>query len=276
MAEPSFNTVMETGVTRLFHYQRFCEEHLVTTIERGIVRFGSASEFNDPWDCKPAFRAPDDLAERRKLLEWMDRASAKHRPAVGAEERAQRVEVLMRDPDQLTRLLAELDAEMAAQIDKRYRVYCLTTKPDCPLMWAHYADKHRGVCFEFDILNVDVCSAIKVEYRETYPAFRLDDHSDISPLYTKSADWKYEDEYRLIAEEESDALTAGTMRTRDHFYQLPSGTLKSVIVGASVSEADRRALDEIIRRAGTGLQIRQASRAPNRYEILIEPPLDSY
>ena len=82
-------------------------------------------------------------------------------------------------------------------------------------MWAHYGDKHRGICLEFDVWQPNLSSAIRVQYRETYPTFPLDDGTDISPFYTKSAEWAYEEEYRLIAQEKEHAFGLETLITEN-------------------------------------------------------------
>ena len=134
-----------------------------------------------------------DKDERDALVRWMAAASAKHSPsALEPDERERRVEELITNPAELRRLMDEAAPEMRRQMDERYRVYCLSTKPACPLMWAHYADHHRGICLEINVRQIDLCAAIQVQYRERYPTFRLNDDRDLSPLYTKSCDWQYE------------------------------------------------------------------------------------
>lgn len=34
-----------------------------------------------------------------------------------------------------------------------FAYYCMAKKPDNILMWSHYADSHKGVCFRFDLLQ---------------------------------------------------------------------------------------------------------------------------
>ena len=65
------------------------------------------------------------------------------------------------------------------------------------------------------------CAAIQVQYRQMYPSFHLDDGKDLSPLYTKSFHWQYEEEYRLIVQEESSAFRVDTLITRNQLYRLP-------------------------------------------------------
>jgi hypothetical protein len=266
-------TALDNRLSRLYHYQVFHEEHLTNTLERGIVKFANPNSFNDPWDCKPTFCVPEDAADREALVQWMAAASAKHDPTLDTAGRTRRVEEFIGNPQLLKSKMAQATAEMWGQIDKRYRVYCLTTKPGCPLMWAHYADHHRGVCLEFDMRKRDLCAAIQVQYRQMYPSFHLNDGKDLSPLYTKSFHWQYEEEYRLIAQEESSAFPVDTMITRSQLYDLPGGALTSIIVGATASEQNRRTIRDIVDRSNSGLLIRQARCAPDRYELMIDPPI---
>jgi hypothetical protein len=271
--DPMIRTALDNRVSHLYHYQVCHEEHLTNTLERGIVKFANPNSFNDPWDCKPTFCVPEDAADREDLVQWMAAASAKHDSTLDTAARARRVEEFISNPQLLKSKMAEAAAEMWRQIDKRYRVYCLTTKPDCPLMWAHYADHHRGVCLEFDMRKPDLCAAIQVQYREMYPSFHLNDGKDLSPLYTKSFHWQYEEEYRLIAQEESSAFPVDTMITSNQLYHLPAGSLTSIIIGARASEQDRRTIREIVSRSNSGLLSREARCAPDRYELMIDPPI---
>jgi hypothetical protein len=215
-----YRSALDNGLKRLFHYQRLNHEHLQNTLQCGIVRFGRASEFNDPWDCKPSSYVPDDPAELRQLVEFMAHASEKHTPQMAATKRATCSEHYLKNPRQLRDDMAAASAEMWSQMDRRYRIYCLSVKPDCPLMWGHYADHHRGVCLEFDVHTPDFSSAIQVEYNAVYPRYSLADGTDLCPFHSKSIDWAYEREYRLIAQESNEALGAGTLMTRnDGLYQ---------------------------------------------------------
>jgi hypothetical protein len=182
-----YRTALDNGIDRLFHYQPYKLKFIENTIKRGIVRFARASEFNDPWDCKPSFHVPDDKRKLRRLVAFMHNASERRTPEVDPAERMTKAKYYLSHPEELRRVLAATAAEIWAQMDRRYRMYCLSTKPDCPLMWGHYADHHRGVCLEFNG-KTDFGSAIQVNYNAEYPQYSLDDGTDISPFHSKSAD----------------------------------------------------------------------------------------
>ncbi len=266
---PAFRTALENGLSSLFHYQRYNVDHLRGTVERRLVRFGRASEFNDPWDCKPQFFVPKEPDRVRHLVDYMQRASEKHTPHMSPAERTTRREHYLQNPDELRAALTAASDEMWAQMDVRYRIYCLTAKPNSQLMWGHYADHHRGVCLEFNVRTQSFSSATEVSYNASYPEYTLDSDDDLSPFYTKSADWSYEEEYRLIAQEEAHALASGTLMTRDGFFQLSDGDLRSIIVGASVTADATREILEIAKAAA--IMVKKASRVPHRYELDIIP-----
>lgn len=87
------------------------------------------------------------------------------------------------------------------------RVVCLTPNPLNPLMWAHYTDHHRGIClgFEHNIITT------AVRYTNDFPQvnFTTDNRNQrerelLHIMWTKSPDWSYEDERRMIFEADAD------------------------------------------------------------------------
>ena len=148
-------------------------------------------------------------------------------------------------------------------------VASFTQKCDDILMWSHYADSHKGLCFEFDIpdsklanyqfmnvlysdsrvtMNINLLKSIKPETLndETYS---IEIKGDLKPLYiVKSLVWKHEHEIRLIYkdktyDEESDFVTF-VLPYLTHIYlgvNIPSSEEKKVLklakkVGVSVSK----------------------------------------
>src|SRR5262245_9434016 len=76
---------------------------------------------------------------------------------------------------------------------KQFGLMCFSDNWASPVMWAHYADKHNGLCLGFDI-NDDYLS--HVNYVEARLLHRLgDDNLDSNErlidqmLYYKAAEW---------------------------------------------------------------------------------------
>ena len=107
--------------------------------------------------------------------------------------------------------------KVCSDIRKLILVSCFTLNRSSILMWSHYANKHRGACFEYEFKDKNL---MKVEYADELPKFKLLDilkimfghefaDKDIDtenkkysfllePIYTKSLNWKYEEEVRYI------------------------------------------------------------------------------
>jgi Protein of unknown function (DUF2971) len=164
-------------------------------------------------------------------------------------------------------------AGIESEIQKRYRVYCRTTKPADTLMWSHYAKNHTGICLEFGCRNEVLRCAIQVVYCETYPPLDLaDDDAEtvLLPLITKSKAWDYEDEYRLIAQEEAEALNRKSLIAKNNLLLLPDGAITSIIVGCVAPEGTRNAVSDIVGHSRRVLGLKQAVRVPNHYSLTIE------
>ena len=75
------------------------------------------------------------------------------------------------------------------------------------LLWAHYANSHKGFCIEYDLKKLDnsitsiIDYRIDVEYQENKPTISPDDSIEAKikkAFSTKSLAWDYENEYRLV------------------------------------------------------------------------------
>ena len=140
-------------------------------------------------------------------------------------------------------------------------------------MWSHYALNHTGICLEFGCANDVLSSALKVVYCETYPPLDVADNDPqtiLLPLITKAKAWDYEEEYRLIAQEEAEALNHDSLITNGNLLSLPDGAITSIIVGCVATKTTRDAVREIVRRSGRRVDIKQAVRVPNYYRLTIE------
>jgi hypothetical protein len=198
----------------------------------------------------------------------------KHFPSMSESERIQKAGEFMSNPLQLQKAFVEMEQQMYRAICNTYRVYCLSEKPDSPLMWAHYTASHTGVCLEFNAHMepfTKETGATKVEYQAAYPAYDIETVG-YEPLVTKSADWSYEAEWRLIAEERSLAKAPGSLKTDNDFFVLPSGALKSVTIGCLANDASRRIIYHLVETHAPGVLVRQAAPSADRYELSINPP----
>ena len=88
-----------------------------------------------------------------KQVNYFKKADERQNPHKPVTERREQVKRLKKDHGLMKRLIMDASHAMQEQIGLQYRVYCLSAKGDLPLVWAHYADCHRGVCLEFSTDN---------------------------------------------------------------------------------------------------------------------------
>lgn len=101
-------------------------------------------------------------------------------------------------------------ARLCLNTVRQLQVSCFSSKCDNMLMWSHYSSNHSGICIGFDLDEEEFGSTLqKVEYTTEMPdkiPFKIIDESNealirhllLKQIKTKSIDWVYEDEYRLI------------------------------------------------------------------------------
>jgi len=105
------------------------------------------------------------------------------------------------------------------------RVCSLSASSAHFLLWAHYADGHRGVAIELELDVPDFGSPARVEYVPTLKEFSRTLLMGATPrqvLLHKTAQWAYEAEYRILHDSD--------------FFDV-SGRISGVLVGSKVSVA---------------------------------------
>lgn len=109
----------------------------------------------------------------------------------------------------------EIDISMLkCEVNMRFREFgaaCFTPAWNHELMWSHYADGHAGYCIEYCVNegilalnNPNTFSFYHVQYSSSLPELCMSEalfapHQTLGRmLATKSAEWAYEQEWRLV------------------------------------------------------------------------------
>lgn len=266
-----FPNAAQRRLKRLYHWQRFDEGRLEAILRDNAIYCSRPSDFNDPWDCRPFFNTDllSDPAELRKHIDWAVRIC--RRAGKMSETDIARMQDELRDRAVLERMVRQGAMETQQAVMERYRVYCLCPDVTNALMWAHYADSHRGICLEFNVRNEVICCALEVQYFPEFPMTRQysDDLAEnLLPLIAKSEMWKYENEYRLVAQDTANATGHETLLATNGFLKLPAGALQSVIVGCQGSYV---VVQNLVRKCNPGFPVLHARKVDNRYALEITP-----
>ncbi len=261
-------------ISYLYHYQRFEISWIETLLSNGTIKFSIPGSFNDPWDCRPCYDKSflNDQGKLEEQIQYFIEASRRQTPEKDEASRQATAQEWRSNPEIVRRSIDKCAEQVAQAIDAQYRVYCLTPKVDCQLMWAHYASSHTGVCLEFSTRNEIISGALQVKYLDQYPILNFADNTEIGnilPLVTKSSVWSYEQEYRLIAEEEDHQKANETLKTKNDFFYLPNGILTGIIMGCMMKDSDKEALKEIVSKLSPKIQLKSAVRVPDKFSLEI-------
>jgi hypothetical protein len=92
---------------------------------------------------------------------------------------------------------------------------CFSSAWTNPVIWAHYADQHRGLCLGFDVPGKFCQKIAYVEKRKPFPPdlLALNEPEKLEViqemLFTKCEDWRYEEEIRVTVKLDKDMETNG-------------------------------------------------------------------
>ncbi len=220
---------------RLYKYRAFSNRTLDALIADQMF-FADPGTFNDPLDTRPTLDTDIDADALAAILARLveQRVSAEMNAAaktirysgpktishIAAQSRRRAEQVVAEIRYHATN--PEYDIEDPARFlfgqyveDELLRRYgkgivSLAERANCPLMWSHYGDQHKGVCIGYSIPARAAGDLHKISYggsrqiAASAVAAMLDGDEDArrkvddAVLTKKAIDWRYEREWRLI------------------------------------------------------------------------------
>lgn len=226
---------------KIFKYRSFGDRTLDCLVADQLF-FADPSTFNDPLDTKPAVetdlgveklsqilgrlvenRISAEMTAAANMIKYkgpktLDHIAAHSRKA--AQKTIAEIRYFAADreldgqaadgaADQAQDLFARyIEDELLRRYDKG--VVSFAGRSECPLMWSHYGDQHRGLCIGYSIPTAAQCDLHKISYggSRTIEASAVnamlegDAHAraqvDKAVLTRKAASWRYEKEWRLL------------------------------------------------------------------------------
>lgn len=168
--------------------------------------------------------------------------------------------------------LVNLLQKVESVIDKftnRFRIGCLAADYKNRLMWAHYADCHRGYCVEYDFSGTDQHTMnilpLPIIYSNQRPRFPWDAMINLTEkkknslskqllvgLLTKDEIWKYENEWRIIIENKSEV-----------FVKMPPVTC--IYLGVNICPESRERIMEVANEKG--IPVKQMAVDRGMYDL---------
>lgn len=226
-------------VQKLYKYRAYNVNSLSMLINKKIW-VSKPGAFNDPFDCKLVFNENYSKKEFSELLlnlgiKWnrspKQTAERIADAYIDGELKEEEIEILKNNLEDVKKAISNTG------------VFTLSQTNSNLLLWAHYADSHKGFCIEYDrapdntLGNFEITKP--VDYSEYFPMVNLSDLKDgreMMPkvVLSKSKKWKYEKEWRLF-------YTEGNVEE-----DLPA-PITSIIFGLRMPESHRRTIKNIVK-----------------------------
>lgn len=269
-------------------------------LRNNTVHLSHPSEFNDPYDC--SLRIDYNTFCNKKIDEFIKENGF----PIPIDLSLEMKKIALLDYGiSLEKLKSELDNLYNTEIyHLQSWLVCCFSEPQMRfsnIMWAHYADDHRGFCIEYEMPEIRkndenwyeyllpwersiLMHFYPVVYCDERPDFtqkwldmddvlrNSDSYTDVFPYYQygflpKGRQWNYEHEWRFIYPpvkkglEEKYPLT-GRLKFGDNFEFFP---IKNVYLGCNITE---EAKDEVIKTVGDkNIRILEEYRSMDSYNF---------
>ena len=235
---------------KLYRYMRF-DEHWEKNVFEGQVYLSKASNLNDPFDCLV-------YINHELYIEYMFQVTCEIFPGVDREVLRQTVK---------ESIDGEIDKQMH-EMKKKFRVACFTENNIFPLMWAHYADSHKGLCLEYDLSRIPEGYRYGIlpiiysdkRYDATNAVITRNTNLLMNPYYFKSSHWKYEKEWRMV-------ITEDMVIDGEYYADFHEG-ISGIYLGLKSFEYNKKKIDMIIEEySQKGIPVHKIIIEPSNYNL---------
>lgn len=259
----------------LYKYRSF-NSYWKSILFDGLVYFPDSSVLNDPFDCHIYINI-------KKYTDFMNGFASKY--------------VFPWLP--LTDIKKEYSDRIKNNLDRQYKftrknilLTCFSETVNSILMWAHYADSHKGFCIEYDTEKIDIeykRFLFPVIYqREVYDYTEIAVMNDLSyakhmeiikmkgieteydlkdvsnnvyiPMLIKAQEWYYEREWRIV-------VPSIIFGTNEHLIYL-GNAINSIYLGVNCDEKSTD-VNEIVNWAkDRKIIVYKMDKEPSKYELI--------
>lgn len=185
-------------ITNILHKYYKIDQKFINLLVNSEMWFSNPEDFNDPYD---SYLIIDSNNTFEEIHNHLKEKAIKHNLKLTDQEIHEKAQYWFQNPNALSDYLKKTQSEEK----ERKGIACFCKTDDILLMWSHYADAHKGTCLSFDISKDNNFFALPfvVDYPNEYP--KINFIRERSPrvrykhiIATKSIDWKYEQEVRIV------------------------------------------------------------------------------
>lgn len=226
----------------LYKYYSDAKPHNFEAVKNNAMWYSSAINFNDVFDC-------DIFVDEAAIFESIVDAS----PAIkGLKKGSPMWREFKSQSIKSTQGLRKTFDELKAKTG----ISCLSELDDSLLMWAHYANNHKGFCVEYELLEINkqlqftpipiIYSNEKVFVGSLFPQSLEKSITKmiVDGLSTKSTEWSYEKEWRIIRD---DSACGGKWNSEKLGALLPMIRPTSIILGCESTSSFQAIVEQYCR-----------------------------
>lgn len=261
----------DMNLNRLYKYRPFNKNTLKLILE-GELFFSKPKDFNDPFDSyidEIIEGTDDDFNQYLKRIMKNDQNIN---------------DIMKRIKNKEINFINFLEKNKSQNY---FNIFCFSRNYNNILMWSHYADEHKGICIGFNISHVDE-NSLTLKCKENYidinktkgfnnlPVFHVvyskerpvpyniikSKHQELRDfIYSKSIDWKYEEEYRIVLQD--DVLLSNPVK-------IELNEIKEIIFGLRMDDKEKIMLKKLIKSNIDDIDIYEMVKTNRSYEIVRE------
>ena len=209
---------------------RGCTKYTLSEIADETLSLMHPSEFNDPMDTV--------------MLQWLDNQIGNGVPGFVRQKEALK-NLRVRCFSRTAKLPRGESSDDYMKLRRQQKQDVCKVSP---LMWAHYADNHKGVCIKyrfnsksFPLLNEDETELFRIGNIDYKPRYSINEFEIKiwDALFAKSKVWEYEHETRLVYYSTNDIPMVKTVNV--------PGAITGIYLGLRCSGEDERIIKSLVK-----------------------------
>jgi len=256
---------------------RYLPPERVDTLENETAVFTPPNRFNDPFEMSPVI-AP--VTSKSHLMQGLKEAEVREgvcdelaslpRKKRRAHERQIRKQAIAHLRKNAPVYASQMQQDLPDELSAVSGVLCFSSVKCSLLMWAHYADSHRGFLVAYDAGHREFRKLGRLElvtYTSERPVYDATKGSATKAYLVKSPEWAYEREFRVFR-----LLRECEMRTINgldlYFVRLPRSCIKAVCLGTRIEPTIHKRISNL--RASTPFRLFQARLHRKDFSLVFE------
>lgn len=259
----------------VYKYRNWRDQFQKDVLEKNHLFLTSPLYFNDPFDCRIS-KDYLSLNTPEKIRQYADAFIERQKISLiqmGKDLETERQSLIEDLTNDLRGFHESSEAYFFEKQNERYGILSLTKRWDSILMWSHYGDYHKGVCYGFWEEKLRESELFgkggPVHYKpdNNYPSISPIEERSMEQgfveTHTKAYDWNYEEEYRLF-----NLFFPKKPSDEDRIKKIPNDFFAEIILGISIPENHKKEILEIA--SNKKIKVYQAKKVLQKFEITRE------